>query len=133
MLLQLVSESVEGLHGTATTGNRIRTSVSGVIRRNQVPRLKAGNQWGYISYTYPRTARATASRNTSTTGKVVGPKLPRSTTYGCVHYRAHYGDLTTKSEISRYPSAVRLCWLLPCLLGGHTTSVEMTSRHALLD
>jgi hypothetical protein len=72
------------------------TSVSGAVRRNQVPRRKVRTHWGYISYIYPRTARATSSSSTSTIGEIVGPRLPRSTTYGCVHYRARHGDLTTE-------------------------------------
>jgi hypothetical protein len=71
------------------------TSVSGPVSRNQVPRRKVGTHWGYISYVYPRIARATGSRSTSTIGEIVGPRLPLSTTYGCVHYHAHHGDLTT--------------------------------------
>jgi hypothetical protein len=86
---------VKGLRGSAITGNRTRTSVSGTVRRNQIPRLKVGTRWGYISYIYPRTARATGSGSTSTTCEVVGPRLPRSTTYEYVHYHAHHGDLTT--------------------------------------
>jgi hypothetical protein len=31
---------VEGLHGSAITGSRTRTTVSGVVRRNQVPTLR---------------------------------------------------------------------------------------------
>ena len=50
------------------------TFVSGAVRRNRVPRLKVGTQWGYISYIYPRTARATGSRSTSTIGEIVGPR-----------------------------------------------------------
>jgi hypothetical protein len=47
-----VSLSIKDLHGSAITGNRTRTSVSGVVRRNQVPRLKVGTRWGYIAYVY---------------------------------------------------------------------------------
>jgi hypothetical protein len=71
------------------------TSVSGAVGRNHVPRLKVGTHWGHVSYIYPRTAQAAGSRSTSTIGELVGPSPPRSTTYGCVHYRAHHGDLTT--------------------------------------
>jgi hypothetical protein len=77
------------------------TFVSGVVRRNQVPRRKVGTHWGYISCIYPRTTRATGSRCTSTIGEIVGPILPRSTTYGCVHYHAHHGDLTTHFHLHK--------------------------------
>jgi hypothetical protein len=80
------------------------TPVSGAVRRNQVPSLNVGTHWGYISYIYPRTARATGSRSTlSTIGEKVGPRLSRSTTYGCVHYRAHHGDLTTPPPNGHHP------------------------------
>jgi hypothetical protein len=88
----------EGLHGSAITGNRTHTSVSGAVRRNQVPRRKVGTHWGYISHIYPRTCRATGSRSTSTIGDIVGPRPPRRTTYECVHYHAHHRDLATSTH-----------------------------------
>jgi hypothetical protein len=87
---------VEGSYRNAITRIRTRTSVSGVVRRNQVPRLQVGTRWGYISHRHPRTARATGSRNTSNIGEIVGPRLPRSVTYGCVQHRARHRDLTTR-------------------------------------
>jgi hypothetical protein len=97
------------------------TSVTGAVCLNQVPRLKVGTQWGYISYIYPRTARATGSRSTSTNGERVGPKLPRSTTYECVHYHAHHEDLTARTLVA----AKRLLkYMSRPLLGEYAWSIQ---------
>jgi hypothetical protein len=103
-------------------------SVSGVVRRNQVPRLKVGTHSGHISYIYPRTARATGSRSTSTIGEIIRPRLPWSTTYGCVHYRAHHWDLTTRAVVRLRVVARKECPLAPRRVCNHAGVVVERPR-----